>query len=405
MAETTQQPQVRDERVPALAMLLSPEARGLLDAVLAPAGGSTQSVRVAQVRYQPGSSVTVQYRASVRWADGSSSNEILIAASGLKVPDGVATLSDGDVSIAMWRFPDDPFLPGLAAATDPRRVQALLDKLGASPGTVRLRTRAYRPGRRAVIEVSSAASRIFVKVLRPSRVEALQRKHVAMAAHVPVPHSLGWADELGIVALQAMPGKTMRKALESGTRRLPTGAEIVSLLDSFPEAGDVFTHRDRPADRTPTHAGLLSAVLPGLAERLGEIVRRTRAAPADEPSVPVHGDFHSSQILVRNGAVVGLIDVDTAGTGGRTDDLAGLLGHLASLSLTSPARRNIDRYGASLIAEFDRLVDPRGLRTAVAAVVLGLATGPFRVQLSRWVTETERRVALAERWLETADAL
>jgi hypothetical protein len=120
---------------------------------------------------------------------------------------------------------------------------------------------------------------------------------------------------------------------------------------------------------------------------------------------PVHGDFHSSQILTNGSEIVGLVDVDTYGAGERIDDLASLLGHLTTLSLTSRARRDIDRYGTELIAAFDGEADPVELRLRTAAVVFGLATGPFRVQLRRWEGETEDRLALAERWVRSAEDL
>jgi aminoglycoside phosphotransferase (APT) family kinase protein len=116
----------------------------------------------------------------------------------------------------------------------------------------------------------------------------------------------------------------------------------------------------------------------------------------------VHGDFHSSQVLVDAGRVVGLVDVDTAGVGQRTDDLANLIGQLSTLTLFSSQRRAIEAYIAQLLAHFDRITDPAALRLRVAAVVLGLATGPFRVQSNDWVEETWTRLALARKWVTAA---
>ena len=65
-------------------------------------------------------------------------------------------------------------------------------------------------------------------------------------------------------------------------------------------------------------------------------------------------------------------------------------------------RRNLTRYGAILIKEFDALVDPIDLRLAIAASVFALATGPFRVHEANWPTQTERRISLAERWIDSA---
>ena len=56
-----------------------------------------------------------------------------------------------------------------------------------------------------------------------------------------------------------------------------------------------------------------------------------------------------------------------------------------------------------MLREWDSWVDPIDLRRRVAAVIIGLATGPFRVQVETWPTEVRRRLDLAERWVESAD--
>ncbi len=395
---------IADDAVPALRLILSDELPALLNVALAPAGASCASARVSQIRYVPSKSVTAQCEATVKWDTGSTTTETLVAMSGLEVPDNTAVVEADGVPIAVWRYPNDPFLPGLAAGADPESVRKLLVRLGAPADKARLRRRAYRPARRAVIEAVTPQARIFLKIVRPGKVAALQDKHTAMADHVPVPHSYGWSADLGLIALQAMPGKTMRKAIETGTRRLPTSQQIVALLDLLPQLpGDPATITG-PVGQASHHAALLSAVAPDLAERIqgvAEAVRTTTPGAA----VPVHGDFHSSQVMVRGTDVIGLLDVDTAGNGERANDLAGLLGHLATLSLMSRRRQTFNRYGADLITGFDRETDPRDLRLRTAAVVLGLATGPFRVQQRGWLAETERRVALAEQWIESADDL
>jgi aminoglycoside phosphotransferase (APT) family kinase protein len=121
-----------------------------------------------------------------------------------------------------------------------------------------------------------------------------------------------------------------------------------------------------------------------------------------ETLVAVHGDFHASQLLIDRGQIVGLVDVDTAGVGERVDDLAGILGQLATLGITAENPGAIKAYNAVLLTEFSRHVDGTSLRRRVAAVILGLATGPFRVQLADWPTATGRRIRLALRWLESA---
>jgi len=397
-------PQIPDSELPAAQILLGPGAEPFLVSALEAMGSRLRSYQVSQVRYVPARSVTVQYRADVITGAGRPEQTTLVAASGIRTPDEVPVFAADGLEIAFWQFPNDPFLPGLAAATDDNRVSDLLERLGAPREPVKVRVRAYRAGRRAVVEASGKSHRIFLKVIRPEKTAALQLAHTSLADYVPVPHTFGWSRELGIVALQAMAGRTLRAALTARSKSVPGGPDFVALLDLFPEPGDTAGKVAGQHERAAEHVRLLTAVAPGLAPRIEAIVDRVGSL-ATGPRSAVHGDFHSSQVLVDGETVVGLVDVDTAGVGERADDLAGLLGHLATLALDSRAQRNLERYGVALINDFDRRTDPVGLRLRVAGVVLGLATGPFRVQLPRWPKDTERRVALAESWVASADAI
>ena len=139
-----------DPDLPELSLLLGPEAEDLLRGLLAELGARLVSSRIMQVRYVPGRSVTVQYRVEAEQHDGSKTREIFVASAGIEVPDHVPVLTADGIEIAVWRFPYDPFLPGLAPATDPDQIRGVLEQLGVKTDQVRLSTRAYRPGRRAV---------------------------------------------------------------------------------------------------------------------------------------------------------------------------------------------------------------------------------------------------------------
>lgn len=392
---------INDPGVPALIPLLGAQAVDILDAALSSAGGATEEVHATQVRYLPSRSVMVQYSAEVSWKPGRSGNETMVAASGLRVPDGPALVEADGIAVSVWRYPDDPFLPGLPASTDPARVGRFMEQLGVHADAVQLKRRAYRPGRRAVIEATTAGVRAFLKVVRPKKVASLQAVHAAMVGHVPIPQSLGWSEELGLVAMQSMPGRTLRRSLDLGAPDLPRPGALLELLDALPHAeATSHTVPDRRS-RIRRHTHLLRTVLPELTDRLDAAVESMESARAAD-LVPVHGDFHASQILTRGETIVGLVDVDTAGMGQRVDDLGTLLAQIATVALNSPNRAAIAEYGSQLIREFDRTVDPVTLRLATATSVFGFATGPFRVLQSDWVRETERRISLCEQWIDSA---
>jgi hypothetical protein len=385
-----------------LALLTGPDAAGILATALAAVGGELLWWRPRQVVHRPGRDTTVSYRARVRWPDGQAADETLAACTGA-VPDGALVLDDGTTSVAAWRFPHDPHLPGLARACDAAAVAALLEDLGLGSGAVHLRTRAYRPRRRAVIEATGSRGRLFLKVVRPDRVEALHQRHRLMAAAgIPVPESLGWTTD-GILALQALPGQSLRHALRSRATPIPSGQEILALLDGLP--ADLAAGPPRPSwiDKAPHYAAVVAAALPTEAGRVtglaGSLVAESRrVGPA-----ATHGDFYEAQLLVRGGQVCGLLDVDTAGPGERIDDLACLIGHLSVLAQIDRARAPIiNRAAARYLAAFDDAAAPAELRRRVAAVVLSLATGAHRVHEAGWRTTTHRRLDLAAAWLDRA---
>jgi aminoglycoside phosphotransferase (APT) family kinase protein len=138
-------------------------------------------------------------------------------------------------------------------------------------------------------------------------------------------------------------------------------------------------------------------VLPDLRPRLDALTAAIAAAPAGEhEAVPVHGDFYEGQLLAEDGAVTGLLDVDTAGRGHRIDDWATLLAHLVVLEQVLPGAAALPRYRAELHAAALRRWPAGQLAPRVAAVLLGLATGPFRVQQQGWPERTAARLATAE---------
>jgi hypothetical protein len=385
-----------------LALLTGPDAAGVLAAALQVAGGELVTCRPRQVVCQPGRGTTVSYRARVRWPEGGVGEETLAACSG-DAPTGALVLDDGADRVAVWRFPHDPELPGLAAACDEVAVASVLEDLGLGGGPVRLRTRAYRPRRRAVIEAIGSRGRLFVKVVRPDRVEALHDRHRLLVRHgIPAPQSFGWTPR-GLLVLQALPGRTLRQTLRSRTTLIPAGGDILALLDRLPVELEHGTARQSWIDKAPHYAAVIGAALPDEALRAARLAEALTAAAGPAWPGPVHGDFYESQLLVDRGCICGLLDVDTAGPGDKLDDLACLLGHLSVLAQIDRDRAPIiNRAGAGYLRAFEAVASPAELRYRVAAVVVSLATGSHRVQERAWPATTRRRLDLAENWLASA---
>jgi hypothetical protein len=394
-----------------LSLLTGESAGELMAAVLSTTGGEVLRWSARQVDHRPGRRTTVSYAARVRWPDGTVTDETFGACSGA-LPAGVARLTDGSTTVGMWRFPLDPDLPALAAACDQERMRLLAAELGLrehGTETVRLRVRAYRPRRRAVVEVRTRRGIVFVKVVRPGDARTLHERHrVALDAGCPVPAPLGWTDT-GMVVLGGLPGRTLRELLIDptvGPERIALDPDAVpDVLDTLPDALADGERRRTWGQRAPHYAEVVAAAVPELGDRARAVAAAAHHDAPQGPDQAVHGDFYETQFMVRGGRVSGLLDIDTAGRGERLDDAACLLAHLSVLTQLQPARSGvIDTLGLRLHRRFCRDLDPSALAVRAAAVTLSLATGPHRVQEPDWPARTAERLALAERWLDCADA-
>lgn len=411
--------QDRDGDVPAdasLRLLTDPDARDMLAAMLEPAGAQLLGWSVRDVDHRPGQRATATYAVNVAWPDGVS--EETLGASVTTSPEAVVgenarrfAVTDGDHHVHVWRYPFDPELPALPAVCYQDSAAEVLRRLGIDCPRPRLRVVSYRARKRAVVEVRTGASRLFVKVVRPRAMPDLRRRHVMLAdAGVPVPDCIGWSDD-GLMVLAELPGTTLADALDPHGADACPADELVTLLDRLP--GDVrdLPRREPWAAHAAHYAAVVGSALPSIADRVNSLASDINTAlnkydegdDGNGSDEPTHGDFYESQLTVHDGRVAGLLDIDTVGPGRRADDLGCLVAHLSVLAtMTSGRAEHVRSAIETWTPTFDRRVDPPELRIRAAAVVLSLANGPFRAREPGWQRATGDRVRLAERWLESA---
>ncbi len=398
-----------DPRLATIDELTGPEARHVLAAAVDPAGLEVLDLVTRSVVYYPESSVTVDYDVRLADADGRTQDVVLVAHEHTDgPPDGVTVVAAGELRVAVWQFPDDPYLVGLPSATHPVRVRELLDSLGAPEGEVSIRTRSYRPSRRAVVEITlqnaDVVGRIlYVKVLRSARrAQRLADVHHQLGAHgLPVPAVHGVARRQGLVVIEALGGTTLRERLVEGLP-LPPVERIVELQRMMTTVPMEPTASARAFADPSRHVELLVRLLPHEQRRIERLASQASVELSDEP-VTVHGDLYDAQLLVDDDAVTGVIDVDGAGPGLLIQDCANMIVHLEALAFVEPAaaERILD-YARRLLAAQSELVDPTLLPTVVAATWFGLATGPFRTQEPDWEAGTAARLDRIEAWLATS---
>ena len=394
-------PHPTDDALPGFDELVHSPIPGPVEAIYARAGTEIETLRPIQASWRPGQSLTMRYRITANRGDLAGSNDI-VAVIG-ELPEGVSVVAGPDGEVGVWVLPDDPLLPGLRSALDVPTVSKLLADLGSSEEASATRLRAYRPGRRAVVQVDAGSSSLFLKVNPPSRVEALHAKHRFLADHIPVPDSLGLSPDLGIVVMRALPGADLRASLRGGRQPFPSPEALASISASLPDPHPEWRSWS-PEETLPGIVDLLVTLLPEEEGRLQGLVDEIGDDPGPR-DVAVHGDFHEAQILTSGADLVGLIDVDTFGWGRAGDDGATMLAHLHLLAPGCQDPRAVIGLARSLNRIWDASCEPIRLRLKTAAHVLGLATGPFRVQSENWPEETRYRIAVAEQWVDSARRL
>ncbi len=414
-------------------LLTGPQAGGVLEAAVTNAGGELASWTLDHVDHRPGRSTKALFRTSVRWpqldgADGSPRDELFgvsahIGEQEKNVLNAEQSLvmTDGDMNVRVWRYPHDPWLPALPKVCYPDVLHTTLVQLGVATGyepgsPVPVEVVSYRPGRRAVLKANLADRNVFLKVFQPhSSDEVVQLHRSLYEAGVPVPRVLGQAD--GLIVLEELPGTVLAQAVVDEGEAACRAEDLVAMVDRFPQ--ELLSQPLRPAwtESARFYAGVVGSSLPELQTRLEILVYRIEAGLDDvqhriglEPTDVVHGDFYEAQVFVKDGEVVGLLDIDGVGPGRRADDLACMFAHMSVLGdYANQGRLPLDvheRIAGAIRAwypVFASRVDPQELALRAAGVVLSLATGPHRQQETHWQEATEAMVRVAETWVQVAE--
>jgi Phosphotransferase enzyme family len=413
---------IRDEALPQAPALLGPAGLELAREVASEGGGTVESIEARQALYSPGRALSVNYHARIAWPEREPTEQVVAAmADGDGLPAGAPARRWGGGEVAVWRFPADPVLTGLEQVLDERRLSDLLGYLDLDPRRVKVTPLVYRPTRRAVVRLSMKGDRlvfdreagrvsmragkryIFLKLVRPGYAASIGKVHEELGPHLPIPRCYGAWGDLGLLALEGLPGLTLRDFIRMRDGRPPHPDELVGLLDTLPAAASAEGRVRSMRRRVRSHQGLLEAILPDHAERVRRLARELRALPSERTAI-VHGDFYDSQVLVdEGGSITGLLDLDGVGWGYLADDLASMLGRVWTSGQTGGrGQERFAAYAGELLESFSSRVDRRDLCLRVAAIVFGRATGPFRVQSDDWRRKALERIELAETCLEHA---
>jgi aminoglycoside phosphotransferase (APT) family kinase protein len=413
----------REAQLPGLATLLDADAFAhcLREHLPEREVGSAQPT---YVRYKPGTSCVVAYRARI---DGESRALYARAVA----PDAEAlgklakvrrhaatdsTLGRGgllvdELAIAVYALPVDRRMPSLRRLLDrrgrPRLMQRALERRPWmwAAGLEPLR---WKPERRFVARLDSVGTGALVKLYAPGEFErALPGSRAFKSGRtLRVPRELGSSRRHRLIVLEWLPGEPLdRRATGESfdpARCRAVGAALAELHAQEPRRG-MLAPSDEPgqllaAVRATAVAGEeVEAHARRLATRLlPELERRGR-------TVPIHGDFSVDQILLDD-QLVRLLDFDAAAVGDSQCDLGSFAADLEVRALEgSIDRARMEAMVEKLIGGYERSggETPRGraLESRTAAAMLRRAPEPFRRRRDRW---DELVCAIVERAAELA---
>lgn len=291
----------------------------------------------------------------------------------------------------------DPALPELAHLTDLEGAAEALDAFGFTP-PVAVDVLSHRRGNRAVLRLSHSTGEVFCKLMQPEIAGQLAEHHRFLRqAGLPVPRVIGYTDG-GALFLTTSEGTPGPDAVLHDDPEQVLDA-IDDIRERFANAGMTRPARESIATRIEWFLEQLMRALPdqrARLEQLGYAVVPTKHAKPTELH-GIHGDLHIAQLFFADGAVSGVIDVDTAGLGEPDNDSANCIAHAIASAIINDEAGNAEAGQA--LGLFADAADRRWIRTtrarALTAVHL-LGHAQRAVAVEHW-SRARKLIALAER--------
>ena len=283
---------------------------------------SPRQIQIRQVSHNPGRRAVVSYAAE--WED----DDYL-------PPEQFACEIARGGEPRLYRYPEDPHLPGLREAASVEGAAGLLNKYVLSFPARRLRVDMvrYRPGNRAVLRHRLGKFGFYVRVMRPKVMgPLLEAGRLARHSGFVLPRVAGHWSEGGVLWLSEIPGKNLRGQIRRGDQPPPdTLLDGLDRLWNVPvDSQDIRPFNLAGAYRRAKRA--FTRALPDGEAGLPELNDATSAldgfVESWRPSHMAHNDFYDDQMLVLPDDRVALVDFEEAGPGDPLLDVGNFLAHL-----------------------------------------------------------------------------
>lgn len=235
---------------------------------------------------------------------------------------------------SLYRYPDDPHLPGLNEAASVESALRLVNRhvLSIPARRARVDMVRYRPGNRAVLRHRIGRVRFYVRVLRlEALAPQLRSMELARRSGFVTPRLAGLWRDGGIIWMSEIPGKNMRRLIRRGSRPNPE-----TLLDGLAKLWDA-PMRDtdaRPFNLSGAYLRAKRAFVNVLDEETAQRALNDAVRVLDpfveswRPSHIAHNDFYDDQMLLLPDGRAALVDLESVGPGDAMLDVGNFLAHL-----------------------------------------------------------------------------
>lgn len=336
-------------------------------------GSRVARARVRRSYYRPGQACRILVEARLRTPQGDERTQLYFGEMHLPAALERAFRRAADVpgalllraeSTILWPYPHDPYLPGLAVATDVRAMRRRLQKdpaqvglrAGIEVGAIDVRLSKYVPGRRCGLTyragwraagapetVHTFFGKIYAAGNGRSAYDVLQRIGASSACrdgHLHVPRVYGYDAGVEAVWQERVPGtpQTRLRDPEQLLRAAPRVAHALAALHaSAPDLGPGKGMTEQ-IEQLRQAVRSIATACPEYGARCEVLSRKLQDASTRLPPIAralVHGSFKSGHIL-HEGDHVTVIDLDAAGFGDPMYDVGRYIARLEALALDSP---------------------------------------------------------------------
>lgn len=307
-------------------------------------------LRLDQFVYRPGRRAVVGYVAERRWDTW-------------VVEDQFAFEVRAGKELRLFRYPDDPYLPGLATVADAVEAHTALPKyVGLHPHRLHIESVRYRPTTRAVLRYRAWWRRrdigeviLYVRVMPPAELaDYIAAGKLTQHSGFVLPRVAGHWPEGGVVWLVETPGRTVRNLIREGAapepHRLLDGLEPLwaaplpqNAPEAFDAAGAFSWSRDVISESLPTH-GEARDLFNTAVRELKPFVAAWR------PTGLAHNDFYDDQVLGTPDGRIALVDFEETGPGEPLLDVGNMLAHLRWMGHYAREAERFAQYRVALRA-------------------------------------------------------